>query len=94
MLMKAFSMKRLIVALLSICLTSCVVEYTPTGYSSVGYYRYSGSYSSSAYRPYNCYRSYRRPTITPVAHGFDPDPQYVNGYVFRGRDGLPYAAEF
>lgn len=92
--MKIFNMKMLLCAALSVCLTSCVVEYTPYGYSSYGYYRYSGSYLSPAYRHHNCYYGYRKPTITPVAHGFDPDPQYVRGYVFRGGDGMPYAAEF
>ena len=95
---------------LATCLTSCVVEYTPHPYSPIGYNGYSNSYnnysnSSSAYRQYNrysnsssAYRQYnyncRKPTITPVSHGFDPDPQYVRGYVFRGGDGMPYAAEF
>lgn len=65
-------------------LSSCVVEQTPYSYrASMGYYRYnSGQYF------------YRKASIVPVAHGFDPDPQYVNGYVFRGRDGMLYSAEF
>ncbi len=87
--MKIFNIKKIICALLVVCLTSCTVEYTPYGYSSLGYYRYSDSY-----RPYNNYYNRRRPTITPVAHGFDPDPQYVRGFVFRGGDGMPYAAEY
>ncbi len=84
MLMKIFNIKKIICALLVVCLTSCTVEYAPAGY-----YRYSG-----LYRPYYNYYNCRRPTITPVAHGFDPAPQYVRGFVFRGNDGMPYAAEF
>lgn len=92
--MKLFNTKLFGSLLAALSLSSCVIEYTPTGVSSFGYYGYSRSYAHPIYRPHHCYYGYRKPTITPVAHGFDPDPQYVRGYVFRGADGMPYAAEF
>lgn len=91
-MMKLFNMRLLGVALCALSLTSCVVEYTPSPYLYGRSYGHGYGYSSYGYRPH--YGSVVRPCITPVAHGFDPDPQYVRGWVFRGGDGMPYAAEF
>ena len=86
-------MKFVALATAAACLTSCVIEYTPTPY---GYgYQYSSDYIYANRYSYNSYpRICRGPTITPVAHGFDRSPQRVNGIVFTGRDGMPYAAEY
>lgn len=84
--MNVYSMKNLIIALISHSLVGCVVDYTPAAYyDSANRYHYS---------THSCYVYRRTPTITPVGHGFDPDPQYINGYVYRGRDGMLYASEF
>lgn len=84
-------MKFVILAIASaVCLSSCVVEYTPTPY---GYgYQYTSGYIYA--NRYSYPRICRGPTITPVAHGFDRSPQRVNGIVFTGRDGMTYAAEY
>jgi hypothetical protein len=80
-------MKRLLcVGLATICLTSCVVEYGPYWGSPVSrhYHGSHYSYRSHCIVPRN---------VVPVGHGFDPDPQYVRGFVFRGGDGALYATE-
>jgi hypothetical protein len=86
-------MKKLIACLLCVCLTSCVVEYTPGGYIATNGYSRSHFYTSSLSHSRNCYGYRGSAIITPVSHGFDPDPQYVRGYVFRGGDEMLYAAE-
>lgn len=90
--MKFFNMKRLLcVGLAALGLTSCVVEYGP----------YVGSpyWGSPVTRHYHGgYYGHRSHCIVPrnavpVGHGFDPNPQYVRGFVFRGGDGALYATE-
>jgi hypothetical protein len=92
--MNAYNMKKLIASLLCICLTSCVVEYTPSGYFATGGYSRSVFYSPPPVRHYNhSYSARLAPNITPVGHGFSSSPQYVCGQVFRGGDGMLYAVE-
>ena len=90
-------MKKLIVSLLCVCLTSCVVEYTPSGYYATAGYSRNVFYSPSPVHYRHCYNySYGprlAPNITPVDNGFSSSPQYVRGHVFRGGDGMLYAAE-
>lgn len=90
--MKFFNMKCLLSAgLATLCLTSCVVEYGP--YVGGPYWgvpvvsHYHGSYYG-----YRSHCGVLRNAV-PVGHGFDPDLQYVRGFVFRGGDGMMYAAE-
>jgi len=53
-------------------------------------------------RPYSTYHSthyfprhvHRYPIVTPIAHGFDPDPQYIHrgSWIFRNaNDGMLYS---
>jgi hypothetical protein len=93
--MNVYNMKKITLCLLSALLTSCVVEYTPgIPFVAGGYYN---SYSSRVdySPPRHCYGYGTRlaPNVTPVDHGFSSSPQYVRGYVFRGGDGMLYAAE-
>ena len=76
---------RLTCAILILASTSCVVEVVES--------RVHPCYAprSTHYFPHHVYRY---PVITPVSHGFDPDPQYVRGgsWIFRNpNDGLLYS---
>jgi hypothetical protein len=76
---------RLFCAFVILTCTSCVVGVMEC--PGRPYY----TYQSNQYFPSH---AYRHSIITPVAHGFDPDPQYVchGSWIFRNtNDGMIYS---
>lgn len=75
---KFFNMKKLFLSALVAC------TFTSCAVEVLPYT--TGIYSSTY--------SYRAPIVTPIAHGFDPNPQYVRcgSWIFRNpNDGMLYS---
>ena len=76
---------RLFAAILILASTSCVVEVVESRVHPCH------TYHSTQFFPRHVYRY---PIITPVAHGFDPDPQYIRygSWIFcNPNDGMLYS---